>query len=431
VVIIGGGFAGLRTARDLRNAKVRVTLLDRKNYHLFQPLLYQVATGGLSPANIATPLRHILRKQKNCEVLLAKVQDFDPANKRVLLADGSLTYDTLVLAAGATHSYFGQDRWQGHAPGLKTIAEAADMRSRIFRAFETAEREPDRGRWPSLLTFVIVGGGATGVELAGALAEISNHTLSKDFRRIDPKHARILLIEAGDRILANYPADLCQKAEASIRSLGIEVHTSTKVIDITAEHVRVSHADGEEVIPTRTVLWAAGVQANPLGRILAEKCQVPCDRSGRLPIGDDLSIPGYPEIFVLGDIAACKDTTGKSLPGIAPVAIQQGAYAAALIRKRADGQTASAAFLYKDRGSMATIGRAAAVAQIGKQSFSGFLAWLMWLFVHLMLIVQFQNRVLIFIQWGWYYLTFNRSARLITTEEVIPDPPKPSSESKD
>jgi len=414
-VIVGGGFGGLRVAQALRKAKVSVTLLDRQNYHLFQPLLYQVATGGLSPANIATPLRYILRKQLNCEVLLAEVRDFDPTNQRVILVDGELEYDYLVVAAGSTHSYFGHHSWQAVAPGLKTIAEAADIRSRIFLAFEAAEREPDPSRWRELLTFVVVGAGATGVELAGALAEIANQTLRNDFRRINPEDAHILLIEAGPRVLANYSESLSKKAEDSIRKLGIDLRLGTKVVEIGEDHIGLEDAQGPQDIRTRTVLWAAGVQASPLGRSLAEGCQVACDRSGRVPVEPNLSVLGHPNVFVIGDLAACPGANGKPLPGVAPVAIQQGAFVADWLAKRAAGKPTPTAFAYRDRGSMATIGRAAAVAQIGKRRFTGFFAWIMWLLVHLMLIVQFQNRVMVLMQWAWYYLTFNRSARLITT----------------
>ncbi|MCA9003066.1 MAG: NAD(P)/FAD-dependent oxidoreductase, partial [Planctomycetes bacterium] len=305
--------------------------------------------------------------------------------------------------------------WQAVAPGLKTIAEAADIRSRIFLAFEAAEREPDPSRWRELLTFVVVGAGATGVELAGALAEIANQTLRNDFRRINPEDAHILLIEAGPRVLANYSESLSKKAEDSIRKLGIDLRLGTKVVEIGEDHIGLEDAQGPQDIRTRTVLWAAGVQASPLGRSLAEGCQVACDRSGRVPVEPNLSVLGHPNVFVIGDLAACPGANGKPLPGVAPVAIQQGAFVADWLAKRAAGKPTPTAFAYRDRGSMATIGRAAAVAQIGKRRFTGFFAWIMWLLVHLMLIVQFQNRVMVLMQWAWYYLTFNRSARLITT----------------
>lgn len=421
VVIVGGGFGGLEAARRLRKANVRVTLVDRNNYHLFQPLLYQVATGGLSPANIAAPLRSILSQQENCEVLLGEVTDFDLAGGRILLSEGELPFDHLVLAAGATSSYFGHDDWHKVAPGLKSLADARNIRRRIYWAFEAAEYEQNVERRTALLTFVVVGGGPTGVELAGALAEISRHTLKHDFRHIKPEEARILIVEAAPHVLAHYPEDLCVQAANKIRGLGIEVHTSTKVTEITDSHVRLMSGDSEILIPTRTVLWGAGVKANPLGQKLAEAALVQTDRGGRIPVTDRLNVAGHENVFAIGDIAACLDSTGKPLPGLAPVAASQGAYVAALIKARIAGKPVgslnSKPYVYKDRGTMATIGRAAAVAQVGSWQFCGFLAWLLWLFVHLMLLVQFQNRVLVFFQWAWCYLTFNRSARIIAESE--------------
>ena len=419
VVIIGGGFGGLETAKRLRKVDVSVTLVDRHNYHLFQPLLYQVATGGLSPANIATPLRYILRHQANCEVLLAEVTDIDIANQRVVLADGELEYSDLVVAAGATHSYFGRDEWEPNAPGLKSIEEALDIRRRIFVAFEAAERETDLEARKALMTFVIIGGGPTGVELAGALSEIANHTLKHDFRHINPEDARILIVEAAEHVLAHFPEELCKRAADKIRSLGIEVHTHTKVIEVASDHVRLSSSDGESTLATRTVLWAAGVQANPLGRIIAKACGVEADRAGRIPVGPRLTVGAYDNVFVIGDLAACFDDSGKLLPGLAPVAIQQGQYVAKSITGRLSGQNLVESFKYTDRGTMATIGRAAAVGQIGKRQFCGFFAWILWLVIHLLQIVQFQNRVLILCQWFWNYVTFNRSSRIITGEEHV------------
>ena len=419
VVIVGGGFGGLEAAKRLRNAAVRVTLVDRHNYHLFQPLLYQVATGGLSPSNIAAPLRFILRRQRNCEVLLAEVTDIDVKNQRVILADGELVYDQLVVAAGATHSYFGRDDWQPNAPGLKSIADATDIRRRIFLAFEAAERESDPKIRQAMMTFVIVGGGPTGVELAGALSEIAKHTLKHDFRHIDPQDARILIVEAAEHVLAHYPADLCLRAAEKIRSLGVEVHTQTRVTDVTKDHVRISSCEGEATIATRTVLWAAGVKANPLGQIIATACGVQADRAGRVPVSPQLTVGTEDNVFVIGDLATCPDASGKPLPGLAPVAMQQGVYVARSIAARMAGQPLSVPFQYIDRGSMATIGRAAAVAEIGKRQFCGFFAWILWLLVHLMQIVQFQNRVLILMQWGWLYLTFNRSSRIITGDDHV------------
>jgi NADH:ubiquinone reductase (H+-translocating) len=419
VVIVGGGFGGLEVAKRLRSPKVRVTLVDRNNYHLFQPLLYQVATGGLSPANIAMPLRSILRRHKNCHVVMADVQDLDAVGKRLLLADGELSFDFLVVAAGGAHSYFGNDRWEEHAPGLKTIHDATRIRSRIYAAFEAAERETDLEIRRQLMTFIIVGGGPTGVELAGALSEIATHTLKYDFRHINPADARILLVEASEHVLGNYPPSLCAKAEEKIRSLGIEVHTKSKVTDIDSDRIHISTPQGEVTIPTRTVLWAAGVKANPLGAKVATACGVSPDRAGRVPVGPQLTVGNFDNIFVIGDLAACLNTQGKPLPGVAPVAIQQGKYLAKLIADRAGGKQSAAPFVYHDLGTMATIGRAAAVAHVGKLKLAGFVAWLLWLVIHLTQIVQFQNRILILAQWGWNYLTFNRSARLITGYEPV------------
>ncbi|QDV85865.1 NAD(P)/FAD-dependent oxidoreductase [Planctomycetes bacterium TBK1r] len=435
VVIIGGGFGGLETAQRLRKANVRVTIVDRHNYHLFQPLLYQVATGGLSPANIATPLRAIVRKQANCEVLMAEVEDIDVTNQKLVLADGELEFDILVVASGATHSYFGRDDWEPVAPGLKTLADATRIRKRIYLAFEAAERETDEELRKALLTFVVVGGGPTGVELAGALSEIAAHTLKHDFRHINPEDSRILVIEAAPHILAHYPEELCKRAAEKVRSLGIEVHTHTKVTEITPDQVRLATADEETVVLTKTVLWGAGVQASPLGKKLAAACGLETDRAGHLPVTDRLNIAGHENIFAIGDIATCLGQDGKPLPGLAAVAVQQGAYVAkriaaygAAVGKNSDGgkglpAMASSAtgkpFIYNDKGTMATIGRAAAVAEIGKHQFCGFFAWILWLFVHLMLIVKFQNRVLILLQWAWSYATFNRSNRIISGEQPV------------
>lgn len=419
VVIVGGGFGGLEAARRLKHAPVRVTLVDRHNYHLFQPLLYQVATGGLSPSNIATPLRYILRRQRNCEVLLAEVTDFDIENRHLLLADGELEFDDLIVAAGATHSYFGHDDWPRHAPGLKSIAEALDIRRRIFVAFEAAERESNPRIRQELMTFVVVGGGPTGVELAGALAEIARQTLKHDFRRIDPSDARILLVEAASHVLAHYPEDLCRCAAEKIRALGIEVHTHTKLTEVTGNHVRLATESGEVTVAARTVLWAAGVQANPLGRLLAARCGVETDRSGRVPVSSHLTVGAHENIYVIGDLACCLDVAGKPLPGLAPVAMQQGAHVARRLAARAKGRTFDRDFRYVNRGTMATIGRAAAVAQIGTWKFCGLFAWILWLTIHLMQIVQFESRLLIFLQWSWSYITFHRSSRIITGEDPV------------
>ncbi|MCA8987077.1 MAG: NAD(P)/FAD-dependent oxidoreductase [Planctomycetaceae bacterium] len=414
VVIIGGGFGGLAAARQLRRANLRVTLVDRNNYHLFQPLLYQVATGGLSPSNIASPLRYILRKQANCEVLLAEVVDIDVDRQSVLFSDGQLDYDFLITAAGATHSYFGRDEWESNAPGLKTIEQALDIRRRIYSAFEAAERQSNPELRKALLTFVIVGGGPTGVELSGALAEIARHTLKHDFRHINPEDARIIIVEAAEHVLAHYPPDLCERAAEKIRSRGIEILTHTKVTEVTDEHVKLSGTDGETLLATHTVLWAAGVQANSLGKTIAGKCGVEVDRAGRVPVTQQLSVGSYENVFVIGDLANCPDASGKPLPGLAPVAIQQGEYVARLIEDKVSGRLSKKPFEYKDRGTMATIGRSAAVALVGTKKFCGFFAWTLWLAIHLFQILLFENRMLILIQWIWGYLTYHRSSRIIT-----------------
>jgi NADH dehydrogenase len=413
VVIVGGGFGGLTAARALRRAPVQVTLLDRRNFHLFQPLLYQVATGALSPANIAAPLRSILERQANCEVLLGEVRGFDVVNRKVLLADGELPYDMLIVAAGARHSYFGHPEWERFAPGLKTIEDATEIRRRTLTAFELAEREEDPERRRMLLNFVIVGGGPTGVELAGALAEITRHTLADEFRHINPADAHVVLVEAVLHILGMYPEDLSLKARSTLESLGVKVRINTKVTDIGADYVALESSGVVERLPTRTVLWAAGVEASPLGKCLADATGAAIDRAGRITVESDLSLPGHPEIFVLGDMANCVHQTGKPLPGVAPVAIQQGKFVAKLIACRLTGRTLPE-FHYRDLGNLATIGRSAAVAQFGRIHLSGLIAWLLWLFIHLMNLVNFRNRVLVFLQWGWNYLSYDRSARLIT-----------------
>lgn len=418
VVIVGGGFGGLEAARQLRKANVRVTLIDRRNFHLFQPLLYQVATAGLSPANIATPLRYIVRHQRNCEVLLAEVVGFDVARRVVLLADGEIPYDIVILAAGASHSYFGRDDWAEFAPGLKTLEQATEIRRRILTAFEEAERETDLEQRRALLTFTVIGGGPTGVELAGAISEIARHTLAHDFRHINPADARVVLVEAGPRVLAQFPEELSQRGAKRIRDLGIELLVGHKVTDIKADSVTLQSAEGTMELRARTVLWGAGVQANPLARKLAEATGAVCDNAGRIPVQNDQTIAGHPDLFVIGDISRSQDETGKLLPGLAPVAMQQGQYVARKIMARMRGESPQAPFRYSNRGTMATIGRSAAVAQLGNWTFCGFFAWLMWLFVHLMLIVQFQNRLLVLTQWLWCYATHNRSARLITGDTV-------------
>ena len=418
VVVAGGGFGGLYAAQSFKTAPAGVTLIDRRNFHLFQPLLYQVATGALSPANVAAPLRAVLKRQKNVQVLLGEVLDFDPQNRKIILKDDEVFYDTLIVATGACHHYFGHHRWAKHAPGLKTVEEATEMRSRMLFAFEAAERETDSEQIRRWLRFVIVGAGPTGVELAGALAEIARDTLKHDFRNINPADARILLLESADCVLPTFPHDLSEKAKASLKRLGVTVRTETIVTDITPESVTVRSGDRIEQISTRTVLWAAGVQASPLGRTLAERTGTESDRIGRVVVGPDLSLPKHPEIFVIGDLAHFSHQTGQPLPGVAPVAKQQGHYVARLVIMRLKGKSLPP-FRYRDYGNMATIGRAAAVADLGWLRFSGFVAWVVWLVVHLVNIIEFENRLLALVQWAWNYFTRNRAARLITGDAAL------------
>jgi len=414
VVIVGGGFGGLYAARCLNKAPgIRVTLLDRRNFHLFQPLLYQVATGALSPANIAAPLRAVLARQRNTQVLLADVTSFDLENRLVRLRDGAIGYDSLIVASGARHHYFGHPEWEQHAPGLKTVEDATDMRRRILYAFEAAERSADAAQQREWLTFVVVGGGPTGVELAGAVAEVAHHTLRNNFRSINPASARILLLEGLDRVLNTYPPTLSRKAARALERMGVTVRTGTVVTAVQHDQVTVRAGDKTEVIPTHTILWGAGVQASPLAKALAEASGAGLDRAGRVIVQPDLSLPGRPEVFVVGDMVNYSHQTGQPLPGVAQVAMQQGSYAADLIQRRLQG-TAVGPFRYKDHGSMATIGRSQAVADLGWLKFSGFPAWLAWLFVHLIFLIQFDNRLLVLFQWAWNYFTGNRSARLIT-----------------
>ncbi|MCL4251950.1 MAG: NAD(P)/FAD-dependent oxidoreductase [Anaerolineae bacterium] len=416
IVIIGGGFGGLYAAKRLKHAPVDVTLIDRRNHHLFQPLLYQTATGALSPADIATPLRRLLKDQRNVRVLLGEVVDFDVANKQVILRDGAVGYDKLVVAAGSGKNYFGNDQWMANAPGLKTVEDATEIRRRILTAFEAAERTTDPGKVRTWLTFVVIGGGPTGVEMAGALAEIAHETLQNEFRNINPSDARIVLVQSGERILPTYAPELSARATAALERLGVEVLTGLRVTDVGDRGVTVSSRAGETYLPSRTVLWTAGVQASPLGQALAAATSAEVDRGGRVIVEPDLSVPGHPDIFVIGDLAHFAHQTGEPLPGVAQVAIQQGRYVAQLIARRRAGKRVSP-FFYRDRGNMATIGRGKAVAEIGRLRLSGWLAWQIWAVVHLMYQMDVENRMLVFIQWIWNYLTRKRSALLITDRD--------------
>ena len=400
IVILGGGFGGLYAAKALKKAPAQVTIVDRRNFHLFQPLLYQVATAALNPSDIAYPIRAVVARQKNTNVILAEATAVDVAGKIVKLLDSEIAYDYLIIATGATHSYFKHPEWERAAPGLKTIEDALEIRRRVLLAFEAAERETDPDRQKAWLTFVIVGGGPTGVELAGALSEIARQTMIRDFRRINPSSARVILVEGNERVLPVYPPDLSKKAEKQLRDLGVEVITNAMVTAIDDASVRV----GETTIAARTVLWAAGVQASPLSRTLG----APLDRAGRVMVSEDLSLPGYPEVFVIGDLASV-----DAVPGVAPAAIQEGQHAARNIVRLIRGEK-TRPFHYWDKGSLATIGRAAGVADFGRLRMSGFPAWFAWLAVHVFFLIGFRNRILVILQWAWAYLTYQRGARLIT-----------------
>ena len=449
VVIVGAGFGGLNAAQALAHLPVQITVIDRKNYHTFQPLLYQVATAGLSPGEIAAPIRSILRSHKNIAVFMAEVTGFDLTRRVVNTSDAEIPYDYLVVAAGAAHSYFGHDEWETYAPGLKTIEDALEIRRRVLLAFELAERQAATGEAATPLNFVVVGGGPTGVELAGTLAEISRHALAHEFRSIDPARTHILLLEGGPRVLPAYAEDLSRSAQEQLNHLGVEVRTSTVVTQIEPGAVFVGNA-GSTRLPATVILWAAGVAASSLGKSLG----TPIDRAGRVLVEPDLSLPGHPEVFVIGDLAALKDEHGKMLPGVAPVAIQEGRFVAKVIREDLRSPNAPGArslsrpvrqggnfdlhsdlrhdvhsdqrsdyrpaFHYWDKGSLATIGRAAAVAQFGRIHISGFIAWLSWLFVHILFLIGFRNRLLVFIQWAWSYVTYERGARLITGSTYLP-----------
>jgi NADH dehydrogenase len=406
VVIIGGGFGGLYAARALRRAPVRITLLDRRNHHLFQPLLYQIAMAALSPGDIASPIRWILRRQRNVEVILAEATAVDVSGRRVLLADGgAVAYDHLIIAAGATHAYFGHDEWRPIAPGLKTLEDALEIRRRVLMAFERAERETDAARRQALLTFVLIGAGPTGVEMAGALAEISRQSLARDFRQFDPSSARIVLIEAGPAVLASFPETLQQAALHDLERLGVEVRTGVRVTRVSEGRVEM----GGDVLEAETILWAAGVAASPLGQTLG----APLDRAGRVLVQADLTIPGRRDVFVIGDLASLDGPAGTPLPGVAQVAIQMGQHAARNIERALENQPYRA-FVYRDLGNMATIGRASAVADFGRVRLKGWFAWLAWLFVHIMNLIGFRNRIVVLVQWAWAYFSYQRAVRLIT-----------------
>lgn len=418
VVILGGGFGGLAVARGLAHTQARITLIDRRNHHLFQPLLYQVATAGLSAPSIAAPLRHILRKQSNVTVLMDDALDVNLPERRVRLANGELDYDVLVVATGATHAYFGHDDWERYAPGLKTLDDAFTIRRRVLLAFERAERETDPARRQAWLNLVVVGGGATGVELAGTLAEIARHTLPREFRRADPRQANVLLVEAGSRLLPAFAPDLSDKALRQLEKLGVEVRLNTTVTAID-EHGVIF---GETPHAAQTVLWAAGVAASPLGRCLG----APVDRAGRVQVEPDLSLPSHPEVFVIGDLASVMQANGQPVPGVAPAAKQMGRYVAGVLKARWRG-AASPPFRYRDDGALATIGRMAAVAQFGRLKFSGLLAWWIWLVAHIAFLIGFRNRLVVMLDWGWAYWTYQRHARIVVGTDETRDTHAPPS----
>jgi NADH dehydrogenase len=426
VTVVGGGFAGLYAARNLGiDPEVRLTLVDRRNFHLFQPLLYQVATGALSPGDIAQPLRSVLRKQRNTTVILGQAVGLDPGRREILIADGGpIAYDTLIVATGAHHSYFDHPDWAALAPGLKTIEDATEIRRRILIACEAAEREADADRRREWMTFVVVGGGPTGVELAGALGEIAHDTLRRDFRAIRPNEAQIILVEAMDRILPPYPPDRSRSAQQQLGKLGVEVRTQTRVVHIDDRAVRVTLSDGtEQTIPARTVLWAAGVQASSFARVVAKALGAETDRAGRVIVGPDLTVPGHPEIFVVGDAAVQPWKEGKPVPGVAQGAIQSGTYAAKTIRRRILGRPTNP-FEYRDKGDVAVIGRLAGVTNIGwlgpfgRQA--GFIAWSLWLGIHILYLIGFHNRIVVLVRWAFSFLTHGRGTRLITGTTLLP-----------
>lgn len=416
VVIVGGGFGGLYAAKTLGRSPVKVTLIDKRNFHLFQPLLYQVATGSLSPGDIASPLRSVLRNNKNTQVLMGEVVDLNPQENKVILNNGELNYDTLIVATGVSHHYFGNEQWATLAPGLKTVEDALEMRRRIFSAFEAAEKETDPEKRKAFLTFVVVGGGPTGVELAGALAEIAYRTLKEEFRSIDTSETQILLLEGMDRILPPFPPELSADAQKGLEHLGVTVRTKTLVTNINNQVVTLKSGAQIEQIQAQTILWAAGVKASTMGEAIARTTQVQLDRVGRVMVEPNLTVSNYPNIFVIGDLANFSHQGDKPLPGVAPVAQQQGIYVAKLIQKRLNNQTLPP-FHYIDYGSLAVIGRNQAVVNLNFLKFSGLMAWLAWVFVHVFFLIEFDNKLLVMIQWAWSYFTSQGGARLITNEE--------------
>lgn len=420
VVIVGGGFGGLYAAKALGKASVKVTLIDKRNFHLFQPLLYQVATGGLSAGDISSPLRSVLSKQKNVKVLMGEVTGIEPTTQIVSLKNGeTVSYDSLIVATGSSHHYFGKDEWSDIAPGMKTIEDALEVRRRIFLAFEAAEKEADPARREALLTFFIVGGGPTGVELAGALAELAYETLREDFRSINPGETKVVLLEGMDRVLPPYPGDLSVSAKKSLEKLGVEVRTNTLVTNIEGDIVTLKSGDSTEKVQAFTVLWAAGIKASPMGKAIADQTGAELDRIGRIIVGPDLSVPGYSNIFIAGDLAHYAHSSESPLPGTASTAMQQGSYLADSIQRRLEGKPVTP-FEYKNKGSMAVIGRNEAVADLGFAKMSGFPAWFLWIFVHIYYLVEFDNKLLVLLQWGWHYFTSQRGARLITGDDSIP-----------
>jgi NADH dehydrogenase len=418
IVIVGGGFGGLLAAQNLKKVHAEITLIDRRNYHLFQPLLYQVATGGLSPANISAPLRSVFKYQKNVRTIMAEVVGFDLKAKSVQLKDGDpVPFDTLIVAAGATHHYFGKDaEWEPLASGLKTIEDATDIRRRVLTAFEKAEREPDPAIQAKYLTFIVVGGGPTGVEMAGSICELAHYTLKRDFRSIDPAKARVILIENSPIILQSFHESLSKKGRAALESLGCEVWTECRVTEITPHYAMIAKAGTPMKVDTETIVWAAGVKGSPLGKKLVDAAGIPAtiDKGGRVVVNPDCTLPGQPDVFVIGDMMSLNGPNGKPLPGVCPVAMQQGQYVAKVIDHRLKGKLPPAAFHYWDKGSMATIGRSRAILEVGKIRMSGFFAWIGWLLVHILYLIRYENQLLVMFQWGWNFLTRNRAARLIT-----------------